>query len=45
VQQKRDQMFELFVTNLRTTLEKRGQIRINGPLMKQLTTPRTEESS
>jgi peptidyl-prolyl cis-trans isomerase D len=44
-QQKREQMFELFVENLKTQMEKRGKIQINGPLMKQLTTPRNEESS
>jgi peptidyl-prolyl cis-trans isomerase D len=45
VQQKREQVFELFVSNLRSTMEKRGKIQINQPLMKQLTTPRTEETS
>ncbi len=45
VQQKRDQMFELFVSNLKSDMEKRGQIRINQPLLKQLTTPRANEEA
>jgi peptidyl-prolyl cis-trans isomerase D len=45
VQQKREQMFELFVANLKSDMEKRGKIRINQPLMKQLTTPRANEEA
>jgi peptidyl-prolyl cis-trans isomerase D len=45
VQQKREQMFELFVANLKSDMEKRGKIKINQPLMKQLTTPRANEEA
>ncbi len=38
-------MFELFVANLKSDMEKRGKIRINQPLMKQLTTPRANEEA
>lgn len=44
VQQKRDQLLELFVSNLREQMEKNGKIQINQQVLKQLTTPRNEAS-
>ena len=38
--EKRGELFELFVTNLRQDMEKRGKIRVNEQVMKQLSTPR-----
>ena len=40
--EKRGELFELFVTNLRQDMEKRGKIRVNEQVMKQLSTPRGE---
>ena len=45
VQQKRTELTELFAVNLKDQLEKAGKIRVNETLMKQLTTPRTQEGS
>jgi peptidyl-prolyl cis-trans isomerase D len=44
VQQKREQLFQLFVTNLREQMQKSGKIQINQQVLKQLTTPRNEGS-
>lgn len=44
VQQKRDQMLELFIANLREQLQKSGKIQINQQVLKQLTTPHNEAS-
>jgi len=44
VQQKRDQMLELFIANLREQLQKSGKIQINQQVLKQLTTPHNETS-
>ncbi|HZR33544.1 MAG TPA: peptidyl-prolyl cis-trans isomerase [Terriglobales bacterium] len=40
--EKRGELFELFVTNLRQDMEKHGKIRVNEQVMKQLSTPRGE---
>jgi len=44
VQQKRNQLLELFVANLRDQMEKNGKIQINQQVLKQLTAPRNEAS-
>ena len=44
VQQKRNQLLELFVANLRDQMEKTGKIQINQQVLKQLTSPRNEAS-
>jgi len=45
LQQKRNELFALFASNVREQMEKQGKIRINQPLLKQLTTPRSQEGS
>jgi peptidyl-prolyl cis-trans isomerase D len=44
LQQKRDQMLQLFIANLREQMEKSGKIQINQQVLKQLTTPHNEAS-
>lgn len=44
LQQKRDQMLQLFIANLRDRMEKSGKIQINQQVLKQLTTPHGEAS-
>lgn len=44
LQQKRDQMLQLFIANLRDHMEKSGKIQINQQVLKQLTTPHGEAS-
>ena len=44
VQQKRDQLLELFLANLREQMQKNGKIQINQQVLKQLTAPRNEAS-
>ncbi|HEX6905367.1 MAG TPA: peptidyl-prolyl cis-trans isomerase [Terriglobales bacterium] len=44
MQQKRDQMLQLFIANLREQMEKSGKIQINQQVLKQLTTPHNEAS-
>jgi len=43
--QKRQEMFELFVGSVRQQMEKSGKIRINEQVMKQLAAPRTQAGS
>jgi peptidyl-prolyl cis-trans isomerase D len=44
LQQKRNQLLELFVANLREQMEKNGKIQINQQVLKQLTAPRNQAS-
>ena len=44
LQQKRNQLLELFVSNLREQMEKSGKIQVNQQVLKQLTAPRNEPS-
>jgi len=44
LQQKRDQMFQLFLADLREGMQKNGKIQINQQVLKQLTTPHNEGS-
>jgi peptidyl-prolyl cis-trans isomerase D len=44
LQQKRNQLLELFIANLREQMEKSGKIQINQQVLKQLTAPRNEAS-
>ncbi|HEV2115785.1 MAG TPA: peptidyl-prolyl cis-trans isomerase [Terriglobales bacterium] len=44
LQQKRNQLLELFISNLREEMEKSGKIQINQQVLKQLTAPRNEAS-
>ena len=43
-QEKRNQVLELFIANLREQMEKSGKIQINQQVLKQLTAPRNEAS-